>query len=421
MSRISYHFISNKNVSFKRSFIQDKIMRIRYGALMACLTASHVEAVELDISGNIGVESRLFFEENQFSDQLEKFQNSFYIDSELYMSWNEGNDSITVNPFYRVDQKDQQRTHFEIRELSYIHASDDWELRAGIRKEYWGVTEFQHLVDVINQTDSVEDIDGEDKLGQLMLNLSLIKDWGILDIYLMPGFQERTFVGAEGRFRGPLAIDSKNITYESTAKNNHLDLALRWTHTLGAFDIGGYWFKGTNREPVLNEKNNVLRQYYRQMEQLGLDIQATVDSYLWKLEVIHRDSSPDNFLAYQAGFEYLSVGFFGDVADLSFLMEYGWDSRGNAVKGSEGATYQNDLFFGNRISFNDIGSSEILFAIGRDLDHNTNTVFFEASSRIADNFRINLDLRIIDTDVTYDPFYYLSNDDHLQFSIDWYF
>jgi len=40
---------------------------------------------------------------------------------------------------------------------------------------------FQHLVDVINQTDLVEDIDGEEKLSQLMLNFSSVHKWGIVD------------------------------------------------------------------------------------------------------------------------------------------------------------------------------------------------------------------------------------------------
>ena len=47
-------------------------------------------------------------------------------------------------------------------------------MRLGLRKVYWGVTESQHLVDVINQTEGVENLDGEDKLGQPMLNLALI-------------------------------------------------------------------------------------------------------------------------------------------------------------------------------------------------------------------------------------------------------
>jgi hypothetical protein len=33
-----------------------------------------------------------------------------------------------------------------------------------------------HLVDIINQTDGVESIDGEDKLGQSMMAFSLFKD-----------------------------------------------------------------------------------------------------------------------------------------------------------------------------------------------------------------------------------------------------
>ncbi len=73
------------------------------------------------------------------------------------------------------------------------------ETRVGVRRVFWGVTEFQHLVDIINQSDSVEDIDNEDKLGQPMINLSLVKDWGIVDFFVLPYFRERTFAGAEGR------------------------------------------------------------------------------------------------------------------------------------------------------------------------------------------------------------------------------
>ena len=35
-----------------------------------------------------------------------------------------------------------------------------------------------------NQTDGVEDIDSEDKLGQPMVNLTLERDWGALDLYV---------------------------------------------------------------------------------------------------------------------------------------------------------------------------------------------------------------------------------------------
>ena len=72
---------------------------------------------------------------------------------------------------------------------------DDWDLHLGVKQIFWGVTEFNHLVDIINQTDLVENIDGEDKLGQPMAHLSLVRDWGILDFHLLTGFRERTFPG----------------------------------------------------------------------------------------------------------------------------------------------------------------------------------------------------------------------------------
>jgi len=137
-----------------------------------------------------------------------------------------------------VDENDNERTHGDIRELSWIHIGEDWELRTGLRKVFWGVTEFQHLVDVINQTDSVEDFDGEDKLGQQMINLSLVRDWGIVDLYLLPGFRERTTIGKNGRLRSGLVVNNNLASYESSAGENHIDTALRWSHTLGDFDLG---------------------------------------------------------------------------------------------------------------------------------------------------------------------------------------
>jgi hypothetical protein len=73
-----------------------------------------------------------------------------------------------------------------VRELVWLKVSDTWELRAGTSKVFWGVAESQQLADNINQTDLVEDIDQEDKLGQPLVNLSLVRDWGNLDLFVLP-------------------------------------------------------------------------------------------------------------------------------------------------------------------------------------------------------------------------------------------
>lgn len=382
-------------------------------------------ADDFELSGKIGFEQRYFANQGQYDGQLEHSQASIFVEPELYWGWNDGSDTLTFKPFYRQDEYDDERSHADIRELSYIHASDNWELRAGIRKEFWGVTEFQHLVDVINQTDGVEDTDGEDKLGQLMLNLSLVKDWGIIDMYLLPGFRERTFVGQESRLRGPIIVDNNNVSYESSAEDKHLDVAIRWSHTIGDFDIGSYWFHGTNRDPILTpvtEGNKVvLNQYYNQMDQFGVDLQATINDWLWKFETIYRTTDDDDFWATQAGFEYTYIGVFDSNADVGLLMEYGRDSRGEGDEDSPGASIQDDIFLGSRLAFNDMQSSEMLIGFGADLEHNAFSFLIEGNRRFGENVKISLDLRLLQSTNSTDQLYVIKDDDHLQLAAEYYF
>jgi hypothetical protein len=394
------------------------------------VTSEVFSDVEFEASGNIALEQRYFLDDGLYSQQLSHNQSSVSVEAELYWQWNEGSDSVIFTPFYRIDSQDEERTHGDIRELAYVRASDDWELRVGIRKEFWGVTEFQHLVDVINQTDGVEDFDGEDKLGQQMVNLSLVNDWGIVDVFLLPGFRERTYAGEYGRLRGPLVVDDNNVSYESSAGQQHLDFALRWAHSLGDFDFGTYWFHGTNREAYLSPSlktstSNVtqfsLQQHYAQMDQLGVDVQATLGDWLWKFESIYRSTSFEDFIATQAGFEYSFIGVFDSNLDLGLLMEHSWDSRGEVELGEQGSLTQNDLFIGARLAFNDMQSSELLMGIGSDLDHNAFSFIVEASRRIGDNFIASVDVRLLQSNDKNDLLNSLNKDDHAQLSLAWYF
>ena len=97
--------------------------------------------------------------------------------------------------------------------------------------------EATHLVDIINQTDHVVNLDVEDKLGQPMLNLSLIRDGGVVDLLVLPGFRERTFPTMASRPRFAIPVDN-DVVYESGAGDLHTDLATRWSHSIGTFDIG---------------------------------------------------------------------------------------------------------------------------------------------------------------------------------------
>ena len=377
------------------------------------LASQALIAEDFTFRGNIEAQGRFFFEEPLFTTQHNE-DLSLAAAPELFWSFNDGDDSLEFVPSLRVDQHDEKRTHFDIRELSWVHVSDDWETRVGIRRVFWGVTEFQHLVDIINQSDSVEDVDNEDKLGQPMVNLSLVRDWGIIDFYLMPYFRERTFAGNEGRPGIPL-INPDDALYQSSDKENHIDVAVRWTHSIEEFELGLSWFDGTSREPIMlpdlnPNASHPLIPYYLQISQLGFELQANMEDFLWKLEAIHNFNDIEDYWALQGGFEYSQYGIRDSNADLGWLVELGWDERGKDSM----ANFQKDLFFGARLALNDIASSEVLAGVSYDLDYDSTSLIVEANRRFGDSFKVSLDVRLFESDDPRDGAYLIRRSDHMQ-------
>ncbi|MEH6442554.1 MAG: hypothetical protein V7784_01530 [Oceanospirillaceae bacterium] len=369
----------------------------------------------------ISTEISLYADDGKFANQDYRTNTSFSVEPELYWSWNDEQDSVTFTPFFRKDQQDSERTHADIRELNWVHLGEDWELRTGFRKVFWGVAEFQNLVDVINQKDSVEGLDKEHKLGQPMVNLSLVKDWGILDFYLLPGFREQTYTGTDGRLRSSLIVDKDETTFESSNDEKHVDLALRWSHSFDVYDIGAHWYKGTDRTPqyrVINKNgSNVLGAHYQQIEQVGIDIQATIDSWLFKGEVIYQHNPVDNYWASQLGAEYTFYGIFESATDLGVLFEYGKDQRGKSAN----SIMQNDIGIGARLALNDAQSTSLLAGVIHDLDYNSNSFSLEADRRIGDNWKISVEARAFASGSNQDLLVNFDQDDYLKFTLDRYF
>ena len=196
-------------------------------------------AGKLDLEGSSQIDLRVFPGSRSYEGQDKSVLSpSAVLAPELIYETDSGEDRFTFSPFYRFDAHDPERTHWDIREAIWLRQGDDWDLQAGFDKVFWGVTESVHLVDIINQTDQVEDLDGEDKLGQPMINYNIEGDSGALGLFVLPGFRERTFPGSKARLRGSFPIDTDNATYDSSAKEFHVDFAARWSQVFGNMDIG---------------------------------------------------------------------------------------------------------------------------------------------------------------------------------------
>ena len=377
-------------------------------------------ALATEFSGNITLESRSFFHSGLDPRQHDK-NISVVFEPQWYQSFNNGRDAVSFKPYLRWDQHDDERSHFDIRELEWTTARHDWELRIGIRKVYWGVTESLHLVDIINQTDSVDNIDGEDKLGQPMINLALIQDWGTVDLFILPGFRERSFAGPEGRLRTVPRVDSSHALYESSREDHHIDWAVRWSHAFGDWDIGLARFTGTSRDPRftpgLSASEPVLIPVYDQIDQTSIDLQATRNSWLWKLEAIRRSGQGQSYFASAAGIEYSFYGVFESATDVGLVVEYLYDDRGSAAT----TPFENDLFAGLRFALNDEQSSEALVGCITDLDMSSRFCSIEASRRLGSHWVLTLEARAFSNIAAADPLFSFRDDDFIQAELAYHF
>lgn len=386
----------------------------------ALLFSSLLSAAEDEWSGYVAAEWRSFLHSPLDSEQHGDSR-SLSSQIEYYREWDNAKQSFRFTPFLRIDGQDNQRSHFDIREFNWTSVHDSWEFTAGIGKVFWGVTESQHLVDIINQTDLVESIDGEEKLGQLMLKLSFVQDWGDVDLFVLPGFRERTFPSRIGRLRTSAVVAINQAEYDSSQGRDHIDVAIRWSRSVGDWDMGLSHFSGTSREPVFrisqDKGRNVLIPVYNTIDQTSLDLQATKDDWLWKLELISRSGQGPRYTAATGGFEYTLYGISDSSVDLGLIAEYLYDDRGNLAT----TAFEDDLFVGARLAFNDEASSELLAGAIWDLDDSSRVMSVEASRRLGDNWKINLEARFFSNIAQQNSLTSFKEDDFIQLELAWYF
>lgn len=389
--------------------------------LLLCSTALSAN----EWSGNISLEYRQFSHEPLLSSQYKQY-GSIAIQPEWFHQWDGGKQSLTVTVFSRWDEHDDERTHSDIRELSWLNVFDESELRVGLRKVFWGVTESQHLVDIINQTDLVENMDGEEKLGQPMINYALINDWGTVDFFILPYFRERTFPGLNGRLRSTFYVDTDNPVYESSDKEKHIDYAIRWVHSVGDWDIGLSYFDGTSRDPSFyvatdGNGNTVFRPVYNLLQQTGLDLQATIEAWLWKMEVVNRHIKGESYNAVTAGFEYTFNGVFESSSDVGLVTEYLYDDRDHAAT----TPFEDDVMLGLRWTKNDEQDTTLLVGVIADVEDESRLYSLEASRRLGESWKLNLEARLFsglkNDNTSNQTIYALRKADFIQLELSYYY
>jgi hypothetical protein len=390
-------------------------------AVMLGFSTGAALALDIDVEGNIELELRHHPHEGRHEDMEQDFA-SIAGKFELGLFSPNGRHAVILKPFGRYDQHDHERNHVDLREGKYRYVNGLFEVSIGVDKEFWGVTEFLHLVDIVNQTDNVESTDGEQKLGQPMVKVSYASRFGTLTGYALPYFRIRQFPDpVTGRPNPDFVVDDNTTLFESGETGGKArrvdDYALRYQNNFGAFDVGLSWFDGTARVPQLlatgeaNSTNGLpkLRAYYAELTQTGLDVQATLGPWLLKLEVTQSTENRfesnmgafPNFASAQeeteinratGGFEYTFYNLFASGTDLGLVAEYMYDER----KENSPHPFGNDVGIGLRWTANDPQSTAILVGGLIDLDTDSSSISLEAERRLGRSFKAILEARFTD-------------------------
>ena len=257
----------------------------------------------------------------------------------------------------------------DLTELYWSRAEDNYELKFGLDKVFWGVAETYNIVNVINQNNNLSS-ENKSKLSELMFKFSYYLDSDSIDFFYLPHFREQKFT----KFK-------INNTFFKGKKNA---IALRYKGVYDNFDYAFSYFNGLGRKPLLVKENDIVNATYSRLSQFGIETQLTTEDILWKFEYAkkyQKNTNNDNIVI---GFEYL----LGNQIESNILLEF-------LTSSNKKDFFQNDIMLGVRVGLNDENSTEGLISVIYDIDNYASILNIRASSRFADNITMNLKLSTI--------------------------
>ena len=235
---LGFCLASTKPVSIKESDLMNLRAKISLNLIVlaflypAVSSAQPFAGWDIGHQGVIETMGRVFIDSHAHAGQSNR-DLSVTMQTTLYGDGPNDN-GFAITPHIRLDKSDSLGTRIDLREAYYykfgVVGEIDWELRMGIDQVFWGAAESTNPVNVINQTDLINDPDGESKLGQPMVRGTLSGDWGAFDLFVLPYHRPRTYPGIGGRFRldPPVMRTSEAILYEHSSGRRHVDLAARY-------------------------------------------------------------------------------------------------------------------------------------------------------------------------------------------------
>ncbi len=344
-----------------------------------------------------------------------------YLKPEYYKTIN-SNSSLLFDFSIRTANGYENNINLDVQECYYAYNRASWELLIGVNKVFWGVTEYAHIVDIINQTDTILNTERDRKLGQPMIKFSVFGDYGNIDAFVLPYFRERLYSTESGRLRSRLIVDTSKTIYQDDYEYKHIDYAIRFSNTFKKLDYSVHYFSGTGREPLLlmsyrSNEQPYLIPFYEQISQIGVDLQMAVGQWLFKAESFYRDGYDENFIAGAIGLEYPFPGIFSSYMDLNIFNEWAFDERSDGTK----TPYNNLFIFGFKLTGNNVSGTQLKLGFAQQIETNAKTFKMEASQRLNNSMLFTLKAGLFWDQTPHDYYYSLENDDFISLALSCFF
>ena len=341
--------------------------------------------------GRVAGDGRAFFRPAAHEGQNQGSGVSLLAEPSVSLQDDDGRHTATLQPYFRADLQDPERTHIDLRQADYVYARGPAEVGLGVGTFTWGVMDAHRPVDIVNQRDLVEDFEGNAKLGQPYVRVGVGSGSWTLEALALPLHRPRTFPGVKGRLRGYVPVDDEPL-YDQPLGALYPSVAARFSAVSGAFDGALSVFSGIAREPrfLAQLTDARVNARYERLHQVGLELQWTHDALSLKGEGVARLWSEARLFSFAlaAGLEYALFDL--GASDLILVAEYHMDNRGPEQPFT---VFQNDVFAGARLALHEDGGTAITAGAVVDLAYGTTYARLSAERRLHGGWKGFLDVR----------------------------
>ncbi len=291
-------------------------------------------ADDLEIKGNIGVE----YKKQDFANTSIKDITSKSINGQLELTKYYEELKLFTNIEALKDKDNNERKYIKLNEAYIKYEAEDYDLLIGKDIRFWGSLEIHTLTDIFNKKNTINDLYDKDK-----------------------------------------KLGIKNITYTKYFKNeDEISLILTDDNPYSK-----YLKYGGSRDDIASRDFSYIFSTNKDDDKLLTYHTAIVDDTIYKIEFAYISSKTiDNYSELGIGLEHTLYGLI-DKKDLGIIVEY-YKSDNKTL------SFQDDIFTGIRVNFNDIDDSDIVAGMIKDLDTQQKGYSFEYNTRFKDNFKFQM-------------------------------